>query len=376
MAKLIYGCGPNSFYATKIEVSDPYVWLQDESGESHVLLNELEIGHAKRDSVVKHVHPLRTFIAAAQEQGNAPTMPHIIQAFLAHLNIKAVDVPSDFPAGLMVNLQALGITVTPVTGSFFPERAVKTADEIEKVRLSQAVNEQAFLRAFDVFKQAKIEADNTLSYNGKPLTSEIVQGLMNARAAELGAKDFNGGPIVAGGALSADPHERGKGVLKAGELIIIDSFPRSDNGYNGDLTRTIVKGEANAWQAAVYASVKKAQQLALDMVSPHVTGAEVHAAVAKSMADDGFETGVDENGNAYGFFHGTGHALGVEVHDDGPGVSPRNPNNFEVGMVVTIEPGLYYPGKGGVRIEDIVTVTKDGCKNLTTLPKTLEVDKM
>lgn len=376
MAKLIYGNGPNSFYAMGINISDPYLWAQDDNGETHTVLNDLEIGHAKRDAKVQHVHPLRKYMEIVKASGAQPSEASFIHAFLEEQNIKAVNVPNDFPAGLMVSLQKLGVEVTPVQGSFFTERAIKTAEEIEKIRFAQSINEQAFMRAFEIFQAAKINGDLTLDYKGEKLTSEFIQGQMNARVAELGASSFNDGPIVAGGALSADPHERGKGLLKANEFIIIDSFPCAANGYNGDLTRTIIKGEISEFQQSLYDSVKKSQQLALDMISPNVSGADVHNAVALSMKNDGFETGVDEGGNAYGFFHGTGHALGVEVHDDGPGVSPRNSNKLQENMVVTVEPGLYYPKKGGARIEDIVAVTKDGINNLTTLAKELNVDKL
>lgn len=376
MAKLIYGNGSNSFYATKIDVSDPYLWVQEDDGKTHVLLNDLELGAAKRSAQVDHIHPLRKYVDRLLAMGETYSASKVIALFCEELDLKEVIVPSEFPSALLCQLEEEGLGVYPEEGLFFPERLIKTAEEIAYIEEAQNINAQAIMRGFEVLRDSMVNGDKTLDYNYEPLTSERLQGLINARAAELGATHFNAGPIVAGGVLGADPHERGVGVLRAEELIIIDSFPKHRNGYNGDLTRTVVKGDAAETHHALFDAVLKAQEAALEKISPKVTGAEVHAEVVKTFESSGFETGVNENGEAYGFFHSTGHDLGVDVHDVGLGLTPRNTEKLDVGRVLTVEPGLYYPGQGGVRIEDIVTVTEDGYKNLTDLPKFLEVDQL
>ncbi|MFT7145011.1 MAG: Xaa-Pro aminopeptidase [Alphaproteobacteria bacterium] len=376
-AKLIYGCGADSFYATKLEMHDDYIWFMDEKGETHILLNALEIGRGKKVAKVDHVHAITDIIAAMESAGHTDfALKDIVTYFVNSYGVDTVEVPKNFPAGAMVDLQSKGLKINVKQTTFFESRIIKTAEEIEKIRTCQQINEQAFARAFEVLQAASINKDLSLSWQGNPLTSEIIQGLMNSKNAEQGCIGFNGGPIVACGAQAADPHNRGTGLLYANEFIIIDSFPHGRNAYNGDLTRTVLKGEASDWHLDLYNAVKTAQQMGLDTAKAGVTGAEVHKVVDDVLIQAGFKTGTDENGDSFGFFHGTGHALGLEVHDDGPGVSPRNKNALLENMVVTIEPGLYYPGKGGARIEDIVAITKDGVDNLTTLPKKLLVDKL
>jgi Xaa-Pro aminopeptidase len=357
-----------------MEVPDPYTWYMDTKGETHIILSSLEVGRGRKEAKVDHVHAMDDIKLTLRAAHTPVTESQIIYELIAIDKPDVVDVPEDFPAGLFVSLKGLGAPLQPVRSFIFPERAIKTADEIEKIRTAQLNNQRGFERAFRILKEATIASDNTLAWKGTPLTSEILRGEMNARVAQFGSIPMAGGPIVACGAQGADPHERGHGVLYAHEFIIIDSFPRADNFYYGDLTRTVLKGKASQWHLDVYEAVKAAQQVGLDIIKEGITGADVHAHVDNVLKKAGFDTGKDANGDPYGFFHGTGHALGLDVHDKGPGVSPRNTDPLKAGMVVTVEPGLYYAGKGGVRIEDIVAVTKDGIDNLTTLHKTLIID--
>ena len=372
-AKLIYGCDTNSFYATGLEMHDPYVWYQDTKGQTHIILSALEVERGRKNAHVNHVHASGDICQELKDAGTPQTMATIIAWLVDQNRPQTVEVPGDFTALMMKELSALGYHIKPMVGPFFAQRAIKTSEEIEKIRYCQQINEEAFRAAFEVFRKAKINKDATLKYKGELLTAEFIQGTMNSVLAGYGAVSFNGGPIVSCGAQGADPHERGHGVLTAHEFIIIDCFPMGGNFYNGDLTRTILKGTPTDWHLETYEAVKKAQQLGLDTIKAGVTGQAVHDAVDQSLIADGYTTGEDENGVPYGFFHGTGHAVGLDVHDDGPGISPRNTNPLEKNMVVTVEPGVYYPEKGGVRIEDIVAVTKNGIDNLTTLPKELVI---
>ena len=376
MARMIYGCGADSFYATKLEMHDPYVWVEDDAGKTHVILSELEVSRGRKNAQVDYVHAMGGFVDKLQQMSLPHSMAGIVAAVCQELDLTHVDVPADFPAGMFKQLLELGVTLTPVDGSFFPERAIKTADEIACIRTAQHINEQAFYRAFEIFKEATIGRDNTLHYKGDVLTSELVQSAMNTHVVSLGGVGFNGGPIVAGGLQAADPHQRGFGPLKAGELVIIDSFPAHRNAYHGDLTRTILKGEPSEEQVKLYDAVKASQQKCLDNLKAGMTGAQADRLCRDVLISYGYETSEDKNGNPYGFFHSTGHALGLDVHDDGPGLSSRNEKPLKAGMVVTVEPGLYYPDLGGCRLEDIVAVSEDGIDNLTTLPKELLVDKL
>lgn len=373
--KFLYGCGADWFYATGHDLPDPAAWYQAPSGATHVLMSELEVGRAMQHKIADHIHSFGDVRQAVEEAGDAPTFTKMLQWFLAQETPGEVQVPADFPAGLYESLKALGVPLQPVQGAFFPGRAVKTAAEIELERKAQATNQLAFGHAFNILKQADIAADNTLMWQGEALTSEILQQEMNITLLAAGCVGFNGGPIVAGGAQGADPHERGTGPLKAYELIVMDCFPQHGNHYNGDLTRTVIKGQPTDWQRAVYEAVRTAQQVALDMLKPGIDGQTVHQAVAASIASSGFPTGKDDEGRPYGFFHGTGHGVGLEVHDLPAGTISGRECLLEAGHISSVEPGLYYPpgthadGFGGCRIEDVVVITEDGMENLTTLAK-------
>jgi Xaa-Pro aminopeptidase len=252
---------------------------------------------------------------------------------------------------------------------FFPARALKSAEEIDKLTAAQRLNQQCFARAREILAAAEIARDKSLVWEKRPLTSETLQTEMNLVALRGGAQEFADGPIVAGGAQGALPHERGHGVLRAEELIVVDCFPRHPNGYWGDLTRTYLKGRPAPWQRDLYAAVQGAQALALSLLKPGAEGSAVHRAVEQFLARAGFETGMGGDGLPYGFFHGTGHAVGLELHDAGPRTLSTQATRLQAGMVTSVEPGLYYPGKGGCRIEDVVAITENGYQNLTTLDK-------
>src|SRR5205814_10435086 len=177
------------------------------------------------------------------------------------------------------------------------------------------------------------------------------------------------GTIVAGGDQACDPHERGFGPLYADSLIILDVFPRdAKTGYFGDMTRTVVRRRASDAQRKLWETVKAGQALALRHIKAGVDGAAIHKAIQDLFAKRGFPTEM-RKGRRVGFFHGTGHGLGLEIHE-----YPRLQKvTLKAGNVVTVEPGLYYPGLGGVRLEDVVVVTKTGHKLSSRFPKQLEI---
>ena len=376
-AKMLYGCGANSYYAIKMDVPDPYLWYQDTDGKTHVVMSALEVDRARKNAKVDHVHAMIDIAQELQEADKPFTLTTQALWFLEKDKPETIIVPRDFPFGLAKGLTEAGFNVEPATGFFFPERAIKTRDEVDQIREAQALNEQAFERAFAVLAEATIGNDGFIYWKNEVLTAEILRGQMNAVIAAGGGMPSD--LIVACGEQGTDPHERGHGPLKANELIIIDSWPRGPSGnfYHGDLTRTVLKGKPTEEQQKLFDTVKDAQQLGLDLISAGVLGKEVHEAIDTLFAKRGYKTGLDDEGRNVGFFHGTGHSVGLEVHDEGPGISKgrvtdrSQPAPLEAGLVVTVEPGLYYPGVGGVRIEDIVHVTKNGIENLTTLKKEL-----
>jgi Xaa-Pro aminopeptidase len=206
-----------------------------------------------------------------------------------------------------------------------------------------------------------------LKWAGKILTSEILRAEIDSAILRAGGVPTN--TIVAGGDQACDPHERGFGPLKADSLIILDIFPReAKTGYWGDMTRTVVRGRASEKQRKLWEAVKAGQALALNQIKAGVDGMSIHKTITELFNRRGFPTEV-RNGRRVGFFHGTGHGLGLEIHE-----YPRLQKvTLKAGQCLTVEPGLYYPGIGGARIEDVVIVTRSGCKILSRFPKVLEI---
>ena len=225
-------------------------------------------------------------------------------------------------------------------------------------------------RAIEIIRGAAVDSqDQLVGADGQILTSQGVRRLIHQ---SLLADDCTGQhTIVACGEDGCDPHQQGSGPLLAGQPIILDIFPRSEeSGYFGDITRTVLKGEASSRQRDLYRAVEEGQQLALERIRAGVDGSDIHRAIEALFTDRGFETG-ERNGRMQGFFHGTGHGLGLEIHE-APSIGKRR-DILQVGQVVTVEPGLYYQGLGGVRIEDVVVGEEEGCRNLTSFPKYFEV---
>lgn len=376
-ARLLYENGPNWQYATGTHISDPALWYCSPRGKTHIVVSELEIALMQKTAKVDKIH---AFGDVRKALGGSPLSLESMVSYLAAQEKSAlteIQVPSDFPAALNDKLKAAGLPLTINTAPlFFPSRAIKTEDEIKKLKAAQKLNETAFELAFSILAASKIrKTDSTLLWQGAPLTSDILRGEMNAHLARHGVTEFHNGPIIACGPHGAMPHHRGSGPLKAHQLIVIDCFPRHSNGYWGDLTRTVLKGKASDWHHKVYNAVLKSQKLALSQLTPGADGTIIHQSVVKSLEQSGFPTGTGPKG-PYGMFHGTGHGVGLELHDPGPRTLSAASCILQPGMVTSVEPGLYYADKsttggiGGCRIEDVVVITETGYKNLTTLSKT------
>jgi Xaa-Pro aminopeptidase len=221
-----------------------------------------------------------------------------------------------------------------------------------------------------VLRAAKISRDRRLIHNNVPLTSEKLRSVIDT--AVLQASGLPAHTIVAGGRQGCDPHERGFGPLRAEEPIIIDIFPRSQQtGYFGDITRTVVRGRASEGVRRLYDTVLRGQRLAFRKVRAGVPTTDVHRAVQEFFVQQGYKTG-KRHGRMEGFFHGTGHGLGLEIHE-APRMGSNSLGELKPGHVVTVEPGLYYPELGGVRLEDVALVTHNGARNLTRFEKVLEI---
>ena len=245
----------------------------------------------------------------------------------------------------------------------------KLAEGVEAVPAGGAV--EALRRVKDEGELAAIEAASQIA--DEVWTWTVERGLAGrterdvARAAEARIRELGGDPsfpaIVAAGPNGALPHaEPGERTIGKGELVVFDMGAQLD-GYCSDGTRTYATGEPGEAARVVYETVLEAQLAALEAVRAGVKGEDVDA-VARKV--------IDAAGHGKHFGHGLGHGVGLEVHE-GPRLSPKSDDLLAPGEVVTVEPGIYLPGELGVRIEDFVVVTEEGCRNLSTLPKELTV---
>jgi len=283
---------------------------------------------------------------------------------------KKLRVTSDFPIGLANKLKRGGYQLTISKESPCPQRETKTLEEIKAVQQAQRAAVAAMKAAIAQIASATIGRDQLLRIGRTVITSEMVRATIGHILLDLDCVAEE--TIVSCGLASADPHERGEGPLRAGEPIVIDIFPRSGKtGYWGDITRTVCRGSAPAALKKQYNAVKAAQAAALKAVKAGTWTDDVHASAAAELDRRGFETETI-NDIPQGFIHGTGHGVGLEIHE-APRVSSANHQKLRAGHIITIEPGLYYPELGGVRIEDTILVTKEGYKMLAPCPKQLEI---
>lgn len=352
----------DQLYFSRVHVHDPFIAF-GKGNQRISVQSALEFGRVKKAGTFDQVLPLETWRERARQrhpQRKVGTAEIILELARAH-RIRAFRVADDFPASLYVQLTELGLRLELADGPLMPERLIKSAREAAAIRAGNRLSSIGFSVAEDMLRRSKIRG-RQLIFQGKPLTSEQVQ--LAIEAAILAAGGRSDDTIVAGGNQACDPHERGHGLLRPNELIIVDIFPRvMKTGYYGDMTRTYLRGRASEAQRQLYATVRQAHRMAIKAVHADVDGHEVHNKVVALFADAGYKTEHGKNGSV-GFFHGTGHGLGLEVHE-GPRVSGLISSPLPKGSVVTIEPGLYYPGLGGCRIEDVVQVTDGGAKLLS-----------
>jgi Xaa-Pro aminopeptidase len=370
--RLIYAAGESCadlLYASGVMTPDPFLWYSV-PGETGIVLSPLEVGRAQKQAR-KGICVLS--IAQAAERWHVPKGKsgpvEMIRALAKLTRVRHWEVPHDFPYGLAVPLRRSRLVLTPVQ-SFFPERAVKSSCEVELVREGVQLAEAGLYRAIEILREATV-ADELVVWRGETLTAEALRGEVDAEIARRGGTASH--TITAPGVQGADCHMSGTGPIFANQPVVLDIFPRVDRtGYCGDLTRTVVKGTASPVVRRAYEVVRDAQRKAIAAAAPGKTGKEIHQIVVDTIAASEFPTDAKAV-PPRGFFHGTGHGLGLEVHE-APRFSSGGTEPLVIGNVLTVEPGVYYPEWGGVRLEDVVVIQPDGCENLTTAPFELEIE--
>jgi Xaa-Pro aminopeptidase len=363
-------------------VGDPVAWIElsSETGssgpksiESTLILRDIEIQRARASANATHFACPSDFTPAGGLSGDRETATAQSAAeFLLRSGCSQVSVDRSLPMIYAEMLQRAGIAVECDTEWGLIERRQKDASEIEAIRFAQQQTEEVMRRACQTIARADVGDNSVLMFEGRVLTSERMQAMIDVWLLERGFS--NPMSIVASGPIGSDCHDHGHGPIKTMEPVIVDIFPRDKKSlYNGDCTRTVVHGTISLKIAAMHTAVAKAKAAATAAVRAGVTGQSVHEATSRSIEASGYQMGfppVDASDEFTSMTHGTGHGLGLEVHE--PPLLALGGPELLVGDVVTIEPGLYCKSIGGVRIEDIVVVTKEGCINLNSLPEGLD----
>ncbi|QSR89757.1 aminopeptidase P family protein [Methylacidiphilum caldifontis] len=366
MARMMFAASEkdaNMLYATRIMVPDPFLWIEVDS-KSYIFLSKLEIDRAKREAKADVILSYQEATGIKEEK---LTIPLLIKTICKKLRISRLVVPSYFPLGLAETLRKEGLSIVAKKEEFFPERSIKTPTEIESIRTALRMAEKGMERAIEVIRESKINDEGLLLWQDKILDSKLLREEIEIKIMREGGMAL--GTIVACGIEACDPHEIGKGKLKAGQSIVIDIFPRDRaTGYYGDLSRTVVKGKPAKQLVELYKTVKEGKQWVLSVLREGLRGNKIENDLRNSFTKKGYPTEI-RGGRWVGFFHGLGHGVGLEIHEP-----PRfRKAVFKKNQVLTVEPGLYYPEIGGVRLEDMVVIKEEGIENLTTIEEILEI---
>jgi len=363
------------YHRIRFAVGDPAALIElraDGRSKATLILRDIEMdrarAHARADQIACPAH----FAPECGLSGDRETATAQAAAeFLRRQGLTRVTADRSLPLIFVHALSEAGISVVCDLDLGVSTRRAKDAEEIEHLRTSQQMTEQAMEMACTLVGRARADRQGALQWEGTPLTSERVRAAIDVFLLERGYT--NPTSIVAGGPSGADCHFHGAGQLYTGQPVIVDIFPQNrDTLYYGDCTRTVVHGEVSDTLARMRDAVAAAKAAGIAAIRAGVSGEDVHQATIAPIKEHGFEFGLpaDDAPPSYcAMVHGTGHGVGLEVHE--PPLLDRGGPALVVGDAVTVEPGLYCKAIGGLRLEDLVIVTEEGCENLNRLPEQL-----
>lgn len=346
---------------------DPFFVVEIDD-EVYMLMSPLEIGRARKEAQADHIMLFDSF----RKHKDAKTEAHGLINFLKTYKIREVIVPHAFPHGIALLLGG-ALAVHDGGHTLCPERATKSKKEIAEITAAQRAGEEALGRAVTFLRGCAIKGARVIDAT-RAVTSEMLRRIINDALWEQGY--LGSGTIVACGAQAADPHCAGAGPIMPRQPIVMDIFPVSlRSHYWADMTRTVFKGEPSEDFLRMYEAVVGAQEAGIAMIRAGADGGAAHRAAAEHLLSHGFPTRI-VGGRPEGFIHGLGHGVGIDIHE-APRLGALR-QILETGNVITIEPGLYYQRArkgipaGGIRIEDMAVVTKNGCDLITRFPKDIK----
>jgi Xaa-Pro aminopeptidase len=361
---------PELRHEVPIGIPDPFLYVEKD-GAKHIAIGAMEIPRLAELGLFE-LHPSEEY-GSDDLVRSGLSYPEVRQEVVLRavngLGISSAVVPETFPVWLADRLREAGVELT-VDGGFFDERRrVKNEAELAGIRRAQRAAEAGMDAARDLLRRAQDRNHGGLEIDGEPLTVERVKAAMSAAFVANGASsdDF----IVAPGPQGAVGHDMGSGPIGAGVPIVIDIWPRDNESFMFcDMTRTFVVGDVPEDVQKWHALTKQALDRAISEIRDGADGRAIFDGTCEIYEGAGEPTQrTKEQGKTLsdGFFHGLGHGVGLEVHEQ-PGMGLASKLPLRAGDVVTVEPGCYRQGYGGVRLEDLVLVTEDGAENLTQYP--------
>jgi Xaa-Pro aminopeptidase len=360
-------------HAVPLGVPDPFLYAE-ENGSRHVFASSMEATRIRELGLFDvHVHEELGFdeLIASGIDSRELNAQLALRA-VGSLGLKRASVPQDFPVWLADRLRADGVDLAVDQDLFDDRRRAKTEAQLAGMRRAQRAAEAAMDACRELLRRAEIRGEELL-LDGEPLTVERVKADMSVAFArhDTTADEY----IVAPGAQGAVGHDMGSGPIRPGTPLVVDIFPRDNaSAVYTDMTRTFVVGDVPDDVREWHRLVKEALDAAVAEIRAGVEARAVFDLTCEIFEAAGQPTQrTKQPGEALadGFFHGLGHGVGLEVHE-APGLGRLADKKLVAGDVVTVEPGLYRAGYGGVRLEDIVLVTEDGAEVITDYPYGLE----
>ncbi len=352
-----------------IGIPDPFLYVE-RNGSRHVVVTSFELDRVREIHGGLEAHPYEEF---GYDELIAQGLP-LEEVYLGvtvnackALGVEEAIVPATFPLEFADRLREEGLRLRVDRGPFEERRRVKNPAELAGIRRAQRAAEAGMDAARDLLRRATANGA-ALVVDGEPLTSERIKGAIAAvfTAHGMVADEF----IVSHGPQSAVGHDMGSGPISPGEPVVIDLWPKDvETACYADLTRTYVVGDPPEEIVRYHTLCKEALDCSLEAIRAGVPGSEVFELVCELFHAAGQPTQLSKQPGEVlenGFYHGLGHGVGLEVHE-APWLG-RAPGELVAGDVVTVEPGLYKHGYGGVRLEDLVLVTDDGVESLTDYP--------
>ncbi|GIK19589.1 MAG: aminopeptidase P family protein [Leptolyngbya sp. PLA2] len=364
------------YHAIRFSAGDPAAFIETPGSNGRptrtLIIRDIEMGRARKHAKADRVACPADFAPEGGLAGDRETATAQAAAeCLVRAGVRTVRADRTLPLIFAETIRAAGIAVELDPDLGVSDRRRKDEREVDAMRAAQAMTESAVRMACETIARAAAARDGTLMHGGEPLTAERLRFMIDVYLLE---RNYENAPaIVACGPEGEDCHNLGRGPLRTGQPIIVDVFPRDRATlYCGDCTRTVVHGDAPDWLVAMHAAVVQAKAAGTAAIRAGAAGEAAYQACLAAIQRAGWDRSLLAPEAPEGFCslqHGLGHGVGLEVHE--PPLLDLGGPVLVAGDAVTVEPGLYAKGRGGVRIEDVVIVRENGCENLGTLPEGL-----